>query len=386
MLPSAGVIGLSCALKLQHLLSQSRSSENTEILLVAKEWPTSIPGAPWKHSVDYASMWAGAHVRPEPASTAQKAREAAWLKQTCQEFKQLLQTEPWVGVTKCHGIEHLEAPGEDYKSQTDESFSTETGLDGYKRIAASELPHGVELGFTYETYCVNAPVYCANLLRKFISQGGKTLKRDLRSEWEAFAIRPAVKLVVNASGIGFGDLKCFPTRGSSPEHTMQSLLINVSGQTVVTDLVDATKTVTRQRKDGSWSFIIPRFFHGGTIVGGTKQPGNWQTEPSTATRERLLHGASDLIPLAVDSDPQKPRDVKVIADVVGRRPTRDGGVRIEVEEKQLTGTDGELRTGHVLHAYGAGGRGYEISWGVANEVQYIAEELLSSLLSTKPRL
>lgn len=93
-----------------------------------------------------------------------------------------------------------------------------------------------------------------------------------------------------------------------------------------------------------------------------------------------------MIPLAVDSDPQKARDVKVIADVVGRRPTRDGGVRIEVEEKQLTGTDGELRTGHVLHAYGAGGRGYEISWGVANEVQYIAEELLSSLLSTKPRL
>lgn len=226
ILRSAGVIGLSCALKIQHLLSQSRSSENTEVLLVAKEWPTSIPGAPWEHSVDYASMWAGAHVRPEPASTAQKTREAAWLKQTCQEFKQLLQTEPWVGVTKCQGIEHLEAPGEDYENQTDESFSSETGLDGYRRIAASELPHGVALGFTYETYCVNAPVYCANLLRKFISQGGKTLKRDLRSEWEAFAMRPAVKLVINASGTGFGDLKSFPTRGSSPERTIYPLLMN----------------------------------------------------------------------------------------------------------------------------------------------------------------
>lgn len=61
-------------------------------------------------------------------------------------------------------------------------------------------------------------------------------------------------------------------------------------------------------------------------------------------------------------------------------------MRIEVEEKQLTGTDGELRTGHVLHAYGAGGRGYEISWGVANEVETLAEEILASSLTTKSRL
>lgn len=144
--------------------------------------------------------------------------------------------------------------------------------------------------------------------------------------------------------------------------------------------------MTRQRKDGSWSFIIPRFFDGGTIIGGTKEPGNWETDPRPATRERLLNGAPDLIPYAVDDEPKKSRELKVIADVVGRRPSRDGGMRLEVEEKQLTGTDGELRTGHVLHAYGAGGRGYEISWGVANEVQMLADEIMSSLLTTKSRL
>ena len=143
--------------------------------------------------------------------------------------------------------------------------------------------------------------------------------------------------------------------------------------------------MTRQNKDGSWSFIIPRFFHGGTIVGGTKDLGSWQTEPSSDTRQRLLQGGQALAPYACppgsDQDP-----IQVIADVVGRRPTREGGMRLQVEEKQLTGTDGELRTGHILHAYGAGGRGYEISWGVADEVAQLAGELLPGLMATKAKL
>ena len=50
----------------------------------------------------------------------------------------------------------------------------------------------------------------------------------------------------------------------------------------------------------------------------------------------------------------------VIRDVVGRRPARDGGMRLEVEQ----GPDGRK----VVHAYGAGGRGIELSWGVAEEM------------------
>lgn len=169
-------------------------------------------------------------------------------------------------------------------------------------------------------------------------------------------------------------------------HRISQLTRYFSGQTVVTNLVGATRTVTRQNKDGSWSFIIPRFLNGGTIMGGTKEPGNWQTEPSLDTRQRLIRGGQGLTPYAVDDAAKATGQLQVIADVVGRRPTRDGGMRIQVEEKQLTGTDGELRSGHVLHAYGAGGRGYEISWGVANEVEVIAETVLPSLLETRSKL
>lgn len=61
----------------------------------------------------------------------------------------------------------------------------------------------------------------------------------------------------------------------------------------------------------------------------------------------------------------------VIKDIVGRRPTRKGGIRLEKEKID------ENRA--IIHAYGLGGRGYELSWGVADGVaQLLVEHLESS--------
>ncbi|KAF4441579.1 hypothetical protein F53441_11983 [Fusarium austroafricanum] len=356
----AGIIGLTSALKIQQLIADSPS---TSVLLIAKEWPTSIPGAPITHSADYASMWAGAHVRPIPASTPQLQREANWLKHTVAELEKHRLREPWVGITRLPGIEYLEDPSPEYLKQDAHSFASETRLSGFRKYEAHELPEGAKLGFEYETYCINAPLYSASLLRKFIVQGGKTLQRDLKSEWEAFILAPNVKLVVNASGMGFGDDKCFPIRG-------QTVLINLA----------ADKTITTQKKDGTWSFIIPRAFNGGTVIGGTKEVGNWQLEPSQETRSQLLEAAQSIIPQSC-SQPRKPEPSKVIKDVVGRRPAREGGIRVETQAKDTT-----WGVKYVVHAYGAGGRGYELSWGVANEVAELTKKVLSSSSSAKPKL
>lgn len=153
------------------------------------------------------------------------------------------------------------------------------------------------------------------------------------------------------------------------------LLTSILGQTVLTDFRAATQTVTKQKKDGSWSFVIPRFFNGGTIIGGTKQPGDWSTDPNLSTRESLLSEGRKIAGFAsgssVDSDV-----IKVITDVVGRRPTREGGMRIEVEQPKAEANE-TRRSTPIVHAYGAGGRGYEISWGVAEDVAKLVEVVLS---------
>lgn len=59
-------------------------------------------------------------------------------------------------------------------------------------------------------------------------------------------------------------------------------------------------------------------------------------------------------------EPKSKRDFEVIRDIVGRRPAREEGLRIEAEK--IAGNR------VVFHAYGAGGRGFELSRGVAEDV------------------
>jgi glycine/D-amino acid oxidase-like deaminating enzyme len=149
---------------------------------------------------------------------------------------------------------------------------------------------------------------------------------------------------------------------------------------VLTNLTAADKTITTQKKDGTWSFIIPRSFNGGTVIGGTKEVGNWQLEPSQETQSQLLKAAQPIIPQACDKK-QTPETIKVIKDVVGRRPAREGGMRVETEARDTT-----WGVKHAIHAYGAGGRGFELSWGVASEVAELASEILESQSSVRPKL
>ncbi|KAL2418600.1 hypothetical protein ABEF91_004302 [Exophiala dermatitidis] len=357
----AGILGLTAAIQIQDLI-QSRSLPY-KILLVAKDFPVITPGDPTTSpSPNYASMHAGAHVRPIPASSPQLAREARWLKRACQVFAAQATHEPWMGVIQVPGVEYFEDPvPEHYRNLDSESFHQQSGLTGFRRLDdATKLPKGVNLGYEYQTYCIYSSVYCAALLRKFILKGGQVLRQELKCEDEAFSLADRVELVVNASGMGFGDRNCFPIRG----------------QVVLTNL-QANKTITRQNANGTWSFVIPRAFGEGTIVGGTKEPHDWDSRARPATTETLFASALKDLGALDENDQNTSRPVTVVKEVVGRRPAREGGVRLEIEERERPGSDqGTNATMTIVHAYGAGGRGYEISWGVADEVCGLVEQVI----------
>ncbi|PYH97981.1 FAD dependent oxidoreductase superfamily [Aspergillus ellipticus CBS 707.79] len=329
----AGVLGLSCALYIQQHLPPSQT-----IILAAREFPHHT-------SINYASPWAGAHYRPVPGSTIQFTREETQAKRTYEHFKTLASHEPGSGVQSIQGIEHLENPPQEYLDP--ENIRNAYGhLDGFSQLTEEECPPGVKWGVQYKTFVVNSPVYCAYLLRQFVLKGGRTRGYTFQDPREAFHLASAVKTVVNCSGMGFGDEKSFIIRG-------QTCLVRNP----------CSMTVTRQNSDGSWSFCIPRPLGGGTIVGGTKQPHNWDPNPSLETRGQLLANAAKWFPF----EEGKAGQFDVIRDIIGRRPTREGGIRIEAEKL----SDGRET---LVHAYGAGGRGFELSWGVAEDVFELMKE------------
>ncbi|OJJ51101.1 hypothetical protein ASPZODRAFT_318834 [Penicilliopsis zonata CBS 506.65] len=322
----AGVTGLSNALYIQEHLRPSQS-----ILLIATHFPHHT-------SINYASPWAGAHYRPVPGSSPQLVREECQARRTYTFFKALAASDPASGVQALEGIEHLESPPDEYLDDT--LVANSYGhLDEFQLLDPPELPEGVKWGARYKSFVVNSPVYCAWMLRRFILRGGVVREYTLADIMEAFQVAPNVKTAVNCSGMGFGDPKSFPIRG-------QTCLVRNP----------CSATITRQNADGTWSFCIPRPLDGGTIIGGTKQPHDWTPTPRPETRKTLLDNAAKWFPFTPESGGR----FDLIRDIVGRRPAREGGMRIEIEDLAPGKT--------VVHAYGAGGRGYELSRGVAEDV------------------
>ncbi|KAJ0287576.1 hypothetical protein COL940_002417 [Colletotrichum noveboracense] len=315
----AGVIGLSTAVRLQQ--------EGNQVTIVARDFPSPFETIDAKASVNYTSQWGGAHNRWVIPANKMEERDHAMALRTFRHMESLFKSNPEAGITFMPGIEYLEDPPEQYKALTEEKAKS-LGLVEFRRLSPSEFPDN-----------------------KFAWNGGKVIRKELSDPLEVFGIKELsdARTVVNCSGFGFGDKNSFITRGQT------CAVANFS-----------PATVTRQNADGSWTFCVPRNFDGGTIVGGTKEPDNWDVEPSLELREQILKTFAATYPANLGDS----GEYRVLKDVVGRRPTRRGGLRLEREDA----SDGRT----IIHAYGLGGRGFELSWGMA-------EGALGLLQDQKPR-
>ncbi|KAI5864876.1 FAD dependent oxidoreductase [Durotheca rogersii] len=368
----AGVIGLSAALRIlgeeePPSPPQQQETQNT-VTIVARDYPEGAETVDGASQIDFTSAWGGAHNRLVPPTDAATRREHGFARRTFARVRGVRARHPEAGVTLLRGVEYLEAGAlaPAYRDLTEARARDEAGPDGlgmrgFRLLPPAELPPGVAWGCEYDTWCVNPMVYCAWMLRRFALRGGRAVRRAVRDPREVLAWRlegGPVDAVVNASGQGFGDERVFVTRGQT------CLVAN-----------PCPVTITRQNSDGSWTFCVPRAFDGGTVIGGTKEPDNWDPHPSPAVREALLRRFADTYPAILGPEGR----FAVIRDVVGRRPTRRGGMRLEAEVLDADGDgddDGAPRP--VVHAYGLGGRGYELSWGVADEVAALLQPYLEA--------
>ncbi|RMZ83150.1 hypothetical protein DV738_g1174, partial [Chaetothyriales sp. CBS 135597] len=329
----AGVLGLSTAVRLQETYPKE------EVAIIAAELPTdSSP------TVDYASMWAGAHYRAIPASTPQLENEAELAMATFQTMLRIAAESPEAGVAPMKGVEH-------YETVTNEIGALRTGDryagpdDHFRVLDQMELPKGAEWGCEYESYGVNVNVYCRWLLRQFQARGGRVAQHKLASAASAFDL---------ATKLDMGEAKCV-VNCSGRNFDQDASMKIIRGQTVLVKQ-QYDKTITRHCADGRRPALIPRPLGGGTIVGVTLEIDDFHTAVREESRRALLEDAVEFFPDFV----KNVEDFVVVKDNVGRRPWREGGVRIAAE------TIGGGRT--IVHGYGAGGRGYELSWGIAERI------------------
>ncbi len=213
-------------------------------------------------------------------------------------------------------------------------------VETYRRPAPDELPDGYVDAYQTEAIVTDSTKYMDWLLARFQALGGTIERIEVDNIEQAFG---DYDIVVNCTGLGarslFNDQSVYPVRG-------QVVCVKPNGfEQVVAD------------DDGPNNLlvIIPRL--NDIVIGGTIQANNWSLKVDPKDTTEILRKARSLYPVF--------KNVEIIQEKVGLRPVRDE-VRLEVEV---------FGDKYVVHNYGHGGAGYTLSWGCANDVVNLIEEL-----------
>ncbi|KAK8090720.1 hypothetical protein PG994_000225 [Apiospora phragmitis] len=351
----AGVSGLTSA----YLLS--KNGANT-ITVVAKHMPGD-------YDIEYASPWAGANVLPMATKASSR-----WERQTWPELKRLAEEVPEAGIHKMiAGVPAGEGPRE--ATQGEYAFDGlfkenpwyKTLFEDFRELSKDELSRDVASGAEFTSVCINTMLYLPWLVGKCRANGVVFKRGVLKHISEAAAWSHAggskkVDFVINTTGLmasrlgGVADQDVVPVRG-------QIVVVRNEAPYMV------TKSGTDDAEDEVF-YIMTRAAGGGTILGGTYQKGQWESQPDPNIAMRIMKRAVEMVPELADGKGVQGLDI--VRHGVGLRPYRNGGVRLEKE--RIEGT-------WVVHNYGHAGWGYQGSYGCAERVVELVDEA-----SNQPKL
>ena len=211
-------------------------------------------------------------------------------------------------------------------------------VPGYRVLPASELPSGVTMGVKYTTLAMNPLLLLQWLKKELDRKGVEFMRAEVKSIEEARKLTRA-KVIVNASGLGarelVGDEAVRPVRG-------QTMFVKTNFSELV------------MREGSEYTYVIPRMGSGGVIMGGVKSD-RLDAEVDIELKTDILRRVN-----RITNDAFKDLDPRSVQDIIGFRPSRKGGLRVE--------------RGDVVHAYGVEGAGYIYSFGLAEKARLLIEE------------
>lgn len=211
----------------------------------------------------------------------------------------------------------------------------------YRRIPTNELPTGARIGFTYQSMTVNPTVFLPWMKKELESRGVQFIRKDVTSIEQARHIT-GCGIIVHASGLGALHL------------ADDKDVVAVRGQTM---FVETDFDELMMLQGSQYTYVIPRMYTGGVIMGGVSQEENLDRKVDEKLRPDILERTRRLSEGSFESVDLKNPSTK---DIVAFRPGRKGGYRLEAE-------------GNVVHAYGFGSLGYTYGYGAALEVRELVK-------------
>jgi D-amino-acid oxidase len=308
---------------------------------------------PGDYDIEYASPWAGANYMPV---SVRGTALATYDRDTWVPLADLAQNHPEAGVhfQECE----IHARANDQGSATADWFAELLSKDpwfkdvvpNFRELPAEARGEGVDQATAFTSVCINTAIYLPWLVSQCLSNG-VTFSRAVFthiSEASAPNIHPKgpVSLVVNCTGLNASKLGGVMDTSVVPARGQIVLVRNDAGK-----MMDVSGT---DDGDGEACYVMTRAAGGGTVLGGSYQKGSWESQPDPNLAVRIMTRAVKLCPALTGGKGIEHLDV--VRHGVGLRPVREGGTRIEREK--IGGV-------WVVHNYGAGGAGYQSSYGCA---------------------
>ncbi|EXK93409.1 D-amino-acid oxidase [Fusarium oxysporum f. sp. raphani 54005] len=345
----AGVIGLTSALLL--------AKEGNKVTVVGKHMPGD-------YDAEYASPWAGANVIPLSPKDASRWERRTWI-----ALKKLVEETPEAGIHfQTTHVLRRNKDTESAKSGFSAHFYADNPwfkeiFNNFRNNHPSEVATGYDSGFQYQGVCINTAIYLPWLLGQCLKHGVVVKRAILTHINEAKYLSHTgekANIIVNATGLGSLKLGGVQDTTVAPARGQIVLVRNETPKNLPLFMCSSALD-----ESGEEIYAMQRAAGGGTVIGGTYQIGNWDTQPDPNIANRIMQRIVDLCPDIAGG--KGITGLSIIRHGVGFRPYRKGGLRLE-EEK----LDDET---WVIHNYGHSGWGYMGSYGCAEGVVELVEKV-----------
>jgi D-amino-acid oxidase len=269
----AGVVGLSCALRLLE------AGHRVDVL--ARELPRETTSAV------AAAIWYPYRAWPHD-------RVLAWSRTSYDEFARLAADHPDSGVVLREGTEVV-------ASRTEKPWWADAVPDLHETV---DVPAGYDGGWAFTAPLVEMPVYLHWLAGQVLAAGGSITRINLHGLPRTGDGGPDA--VVDCSGIGAKFLASDPS------------LYPVQGQVVLVEQVGLERWWLDGTDAAGPTYVVPRSHD--IVVGGTDVEGEWSRTASPDVAHAILRRALRLVPALAGAE--------VVGHKVGLRPARPT-VRLE---------------------------------------------------------
>jgi D-amino-acid oxidase len=257
----AGVIGLSCAVRL--------AESGSQVAALARDLPGETTSAV------AAAIW-------YPYLISPPERVSTWSRTTYQELGRLAAEHPFIRLRS--GSEYLVEP-------TPDPWWADAVPDLHR---IQNPPPGFADGWSFTSPVVEMGRYLPYLVGRLQAAGG-TLTRATVD-----ALPNLADVVVNCTGLGARSL------------VGDDSLTPVRGQVVHVEQFGLTEWLIADRGPDELSYVVPREHD--VVVGGTSQVGEWSQVPNQVTASDILRRAALLVPGLATA--------RVLGHRVGLRPSR----------------------------------------------------------------